>query len=412
MKIAFVHGHLELGGIETLLLRLVREMSQQGHDITIVAGPRGNAGLETMLAKHARLQRIPVSLARSYLMSGRLDLRGTDVFFACGASQLLFAETLRERFAPTARILAGVYIPWEYRGGFGRRRYDWALTERLFAAMPDENVIFMNENCRVEHGEMLGRDFRGSPMIPLPVDVPALNAPRRVDRDKIVTIGRIVYFKPTTFHMLDALVELRRSGRRFRYEIYGDGAGFDDLQRVVREKQLSDSVTLHGSIEYSRIPSVLADAFLFVGVATAALEAAAMGIPTLMGVESQDPVTLGFLHETREGEVGEGSSRGARFPLVEKILQLDNLSADGYAEIAARDRNRAATYASSAIATKYLEAFRAARPIEFSIGKLDYALTLASILRWSVAGLFGNPHPDADRWHRRADGNQREASAA
>jgi glycosyltransferase involved in cell wall biosynthesis len=412
MKIAFVHGHLELGGIETLLLRLVREMSQQGHEITIVAGPRGNHGLETMLAQHAHLQRVPVSLARGYLLTRRLELQGTDVFFACGASQLLFAETLRERFAPSARLLAGVYIPWEYRGGFSQRRYDWALGERLFAALPDENIVFMNENCRAEHGAMLRRDFRGSPVIPLPVDVPPTNADRRVDRNKIVTIGRIVYFKPTTFHMLDALAELRRSGRRFRYEVYGDGAGLGDLQRAVREKQLSDSVTLHGSIEYTRIPSVLADAFLFVGVATAALEAAALGVPTLMGVESHDPVTLGFLHETREGEVGEGSSLGDRYSLVEKIRWLDGLSDAEYREVSARDRNRAARYGSNIIAAEYLAAFKGAKRIDFSIGTLDYARTLASILRWSVKGWFGHPHPDADRWYRRAQAPQRDASAA
>lgn len=402
MKIVLVHGYLQLGGIETLLLKLARELDALGHDVSIVAGPEGNPELERQLSQYATLQRIPVSLARGYPLAGKLDLAGTDVFFACGAPSLVFAESIRGRFAPTARLLAGVYLPWEYFGSEEHRRYDWALSQRLFSSLPDENIVFMNEACRTEHQLMLGRTFARSPIIPLPVDVAEAQPVRQVDRGKIVTVGRVVEFKVTTWRMLDVVADLRRLGKAYTYHVYGDGTGMPAFRDAIRQRGLEDAVVLHGTIDYHAIPAALADAFVFVGYATAAIEAAARGVPTLVGVESESAETLGFVHETREGELGEQSSLGRRYQILDRILELEALSPAAYTELSQREAQHVARYATRVVVPRYLEAFEGALPFRFPVGLIQYVRTLASIALWKVKELFGSEDPDRERYKRRS----------
>lgn len=412
MKVAFVHGYLQLGGIETLLLKLAREMSLAGHQVTVVAGRQGNREFERSLSRYASLQRIPVSLARGYPLARRLDLGESDILFACGAQQLLFAQALHERLVPEARLMAGVYIPWEYFGSTSDRRYDWKLSERLFRTMPDENIVFMNEACRTEHRQQLHRPFQGSPLIPLPVDPVPGREGLPIDRGKIVTIGRVVEFKSATWHMLDVLAELRSEGKHFTYHVYGDGVGMAALRNAIRAKGVEDVVVLHGTISYQDIPAVLSDAFLFVGYATSALEAAARGVPTLMGIESAGPETLGFVHETVEGEMGEKGSVGRRYRLIDRIRELESASESTYQTICRREQEFTARYSSAAVARRYLDAFAAARDFEFRVGLGEYARTLASIAQWKMKELFGSVNPDTERYRRRWDEPRSGAPAA
>jgi len=399
VKIAFVHGHLLLGGIETLILKLAREFVATGHSVTVVAGPRGNPQLETNLRRYAKLVRLPSSFMRGYLSGSRADLADVDIIFACGAPQLLLAQALKLRHAPRAVTVVGVYSPWEFTPGIGARRFDWQLTDRLFAAVPDENVIFVNEPCRSEHRLTLRRSFEASPVIVVPTDRPALPANRIVDREKIVSIGRIVHFKPTPFHMLEVIAEMKKLGRRFVFHVYGVGVAFDALKEAVVEKGLEEVVTLHGAIDYDDIPRALEDCFLFVGMATAALEAAALGVPSLMGYEAPDErVTLGFVHETVENAMGELSSKGKRYPLLDKVKELDAMSSAAYAETARKGQDHARQFSSEAIAAQYISAFENARRFDFPVGFWEFVRSIVSAVNWKIRGLLGEHHPDTDRY--------------
>jgi hypothetical protein len=80
------------------------------------------------------------------------------------------------------------------------------------------------------------------------------------------------------------------------------------------------NVTFFGKLEYKKMPSVLNDASLFIGSGTAIVEAAAAGVPCIIGIESiEQPQSYGFLTDTIGLSFQE---KGLNYPLYtyEKIM--------------------------------------------------------------------------------------------
>lgn len=403
MKIAFVHGHIALGGIETLMLKLSRAFAAAGDEVTIIAGRSENDDLERQLREAATVCFHPMSFIRGYprwRARRTLPLHDVDILLSMGAPQLLMASVLSSR-APRARIVTGVYSPWEYFPTQPVLRHDWRLSERHFDALPDTNVIFMNEACRTEHRNAWQRSFDASPVIPLPVDVAPLPRNRAVIRNKIVSIGRIVEFKPYHFHMIAILRELSARGIYCEYHVHGDGAALPRLRAEIARSPVRDQIHLHGPVDYSAIPAVLSDAWMFIGVGTAALDAAALGVPTVVAYESQTPLSLGFFHETAEGEFGDTLSRGTRYPLLDKIVELATASLEGRARIARAGLRVAERYGTPRIAARYRDAFAAASRVALGANVADFARASAGAALSKVAGLFGRTNPAADRYVKR-----------
>ncbi|HVX40280.1 MAG TPA: glycosyltransferase family 4 protein [Gemmatimonadaceae bacterium] len=404
MKIAFVHGHLHLGGIETLMLKLSRELRARGHELVILAGAGGNAELERELRRVAEVRFFPVSFVKAFprLRAPHTDgLADVDVFFAFGSPQLLLAALIASRVAPSARVLAGVFSPWEYFPAHRSIRRDWRLADRIFARLPDENIIFMNEACRAEHRRALGRSFDASPVIPLPVDIAPLPWPRPIDRTRIASIGRLVAFKPYPFHMLGVLTELRRRGIDVTYDVYGDGPERARLEQAIADAGLDGRVRLRGTIDYSTIPTVLANAQGFVGVGTAALDAAALGVPTVVAYESDEPLSLGFFHDTAPAEFGDAASRGARYPLARMIDDLLALHGGAYARTAALGIAHAAQFGTDRIADQYLETMANARDCAHTFAPFDYAAAVATALIQKGLAVAGRRDPLSQRYFTR-----------
>jgi hypothetical protein len=77
---------------------------------------------------------------------------------------------------------------------------------------------------------------------------------------------------------------------------------------------------------------VLRDAWLFVGSGTALIEAAACGIPALVGIESEpSPVSYGFLHDIEGIDYQESDLGLAKRGFAQFCRQLHAMSASDYA---------------------------------------------------------------------------------
>lgn len=110
--------------------------------------------------------------------------------------------------------------------------------------------------------------------------------------ERLISVTRLKEKKGFPY-LLEALALLKREGRRFTLEIYGDGDQRDALQTRIRELDLDDRVTLKGVIEHDRIPGVLAGAGIFVlpcvvlpnqdrdGIPNTLIEALATGVPVV-----------------------------------------------------------------------------------------------------------------------------------
>jgi glycosyltransferase involved in cell wall biosynthesis len=406
--ILFVYTNLsQLGGIETLIVRLSRRLHALGHRVTILVQAKAAAGGNDPALIEEVLQFAEVRLIHGWFRQAPgclrdLDLHNVDYLYACESNSLLLATVIQAACAPAARIVAGIYHSREYGTRQKVKRYRQRLVEDIFAKMPAQNLFFMNEACAREHTDSVGRDFGDSPIIPLAIDAGrfASNC-RRPDRNRIVSVGRITDFKTYNFTMLEAIRDLRARGRRVQYHVYGDGEQLPLLKQRVRECGLEECVTLHGPLPYGDFGAVMADAGVFVGMGTALLEAAACGVPALVAPESiKRPVTYGFLHELQGYNIGEYVAEATEYKLADKIGALMDLDPAAYEESCARSRARADDFSIEAVTDRLLACLEETVPFSYRITVAMRLRDELDLWQWRTLRALGVEDPYKSRFVR------------
>lgn len=309
----FVAQILELNGGTTFLLRTCAAMQAAGHACAVlVLRPGGDAALRERLGRVATI----IALGPYQRERGAMFRRQTSAFGPISWERLaaalapfgttlhvmgVFGLLLAARLAhhvPRFRVTAGVYHQNEFmfrdHALFSRRML------RLFRQLPPENLLFFNDLTRSNYAR-----FHDAPgydralVAPIGIAVPATPPPtdRRPGR-LIVSVGNLERFKTYNRHVIALLPELRTRFPTIRYDVYGSGDQHDPLLAQARALRVDDLVTFHGSLPYEELGRVWAAADLFVGSGTALIEAAAAGVPALIGIESlEQPSTYGFLSD-------------------------------------------------------------------------------------------------------------------
>jgi glycosyltransferase involved in cell wall biosynthesis len=115
-------------------------------------------------------------------------------------------------------------------------------------------------------------------------------------------------------------------------------------------------VKFYGGVSYDELPNILNGAFLFVGCGTAIVEAAAAGVPSIIGIESEkECVSHGFLVDTKGLSFQE---KGLKLPLHTYNSLLDrisNMNAQEYVDFSALHRIRADDFSLPRMETALLD---------------------------------------------------------
>lgn len=359
--ILFVYGALQMGGIETFLVRVSHRLSIAGVRVTVLLASRSGAPeLRQELALWARilyledlhvikvkpLRRLtiyqffaPISRRRAEALIGDIDhihfFESFSMLLACRLAQLCGGR----------KVTGGVYYQYEFATWDMRASYFVNAVAHTFRkVVPPRNLVFFNETCRSTYERQLGQDFTESSLLPIGVDFSRLvrRDPAHVLKGRVVSIGRINSFKTYNFQFPRAVRALAAKGLHIEYHIYGDGDQRQALEAHIREIGCERQIHLHGLIEYAQLPVVLRDAWLFVGSGTAIIEAAACGVPALIGVESEpQPQTYGFLHTMPGTDYQEADIGYEMRSFTEFCEQLHALSDEEYAQVCERSARKA-----------------------------------------------------------------------
>jgi 1,2-diacylglycerol 3-alpha-glucosyltransferase len=196
------------------------------------------------------------------------------------------------------KISAGVYHQNEFL--FKARDAFSSKVKNLFCQLPDKNVLFFNEFTRGAYSKFFDKNYAAAPILPIGILLP--NLPPQSERSYmpglIVSVGNLVAFKTYNEHLIRLTAALRNDYPELRYEIYGTGANQDKLEQLAKELKVLDRVKFMGSIPYDQFANVVSRAMAFVGSGTALVEAAALGVPSIVGIESIDePDTYGLISD-------------------------------------------------------------------------------------------------------------------
>lgn len=333
-----VYGGLRTGGIETLIVRMAHFLTRKGFLVVVCCGDG------------ALLSALP-SMAEVLIYSDSTDLRrkfangtqslskATDViivsFDPISAARALFVELMLPARSIVSH-LSGVFHPRAYFMT-GERKDRIVLNHWVARAVGSPYLFFMNDECRDGHAQRWHADLDASPIVILPID----NAERswNVKTDgplRIVSVGRLVDFKAYNLGAPKLVSTLRQRGVDASWDIYGDGSFRERIAAEIEIHGVNDFVKLKGELPYREFSEVVAGYDVFIGLGTAALEAAMLGVPTICATDSQRELCYGYLHELPYGNVGEMQREPPNvkiLTLIEKYAHADRVARTRLSEL-------------------------------------------------------------------------------
>lgn len=321
-RVLAIYDNLELGGIQTFLVRFAKRFCSECPDLTLLTNRRGNEELAAEFEHHGRIE-VDKTFG-NVPFRHRSRLQRPDCILAFDTSSLLEAAALQKFAFPAARVLVFVAHPREFCPGKSRRLRD-RLAADLLLQLPPGNIAFMNDACRQEHSERLGSTLDQCVVAPLPVDVSRFTTipigPKVPGR--VVSVGRLTRFKSYQRNVLPVIANLRSQGIPVQLHFYGAGTEERNLRGLVRGYHLENDVFFHGPVSHSALPEVFRSAWAFLGMGTSVVQAAAAGVPALVAVESSPlPETFGFLSETDGFGTGEIRTPSTRQSIEDRLRYL------------------------------------------------------------------------------------------
>ncbi|MFV0453633.1 MAG: glycosyltransferase [Pseudomonas sp.] len=398
---------LEFNGGSTFVLRFCRESARRGKKVGVLVMMDGP---EEQLLEELRLC-ADVYFLSAYVLSPfgiaktpfvgfmPLDMPSLsnifkehgDVVHLMGVFGLLFLSRVVRNISRRLCVSVGIYHQNEFMYD-GVSYYFSKEAQRLFYALGKECVIFFNEITISAYSNFYGLDFACSTLVPIGVDLPVSPKPiigNPVSR-RIVSVGNLVEFKSYNSHVIKCMPALLQNDAGFRYEIYGEGPFEKELREIALRCGVSHAVEFKGRVPYGKFSSVLEGSFLFVGCGTSIIEAAALGVPALIGIEStKEAVTYGFLSEVDGYSYNEIGLNIPLYCFLGKILDVYE-SCDLWVEFAAACKSKTHSFSIE----KTLDGFehQALTLPEFTplkVGGYSNVHALASLLVCTVKHLFG-----------------------
>lgn len=345
-SVLFVLGALGMGGVETYIVRMSRELAAQGGRVEILLlSKKIDDGLRRGLEGVANItvfEKYPYLTASSWLNGMSLldrQMGPYDIVHVVDLLTLGFVYFNRDRIRFDF-LSIGIYHSAEFEWWRERGVYFRDCHLNIFERNIDLN-LFPNEvaaqlaGCKIDQGAVL----------PLGVDLEKYRDVRPgFLSKKIVSVGRLVAFKKYNRHVISSLAELRSSGD-YQYFVYGNGPELGALRRLAEYHGVARFVHFEGSVDYHMLPEIFNGSFCFVGSGTSIIEASASGVPAVVGIESlDDPVTCGYFSDLVGYSYNEAVATDVRLPIVEVIKSLSCLSEDDYKALSGRHREKAANF--------------------------------------------------------------------
>lgn len=377
MNICFIFPYLQMGGCETLLIRMSRWLIDKGHRVTVLT--RHDGMMASAFPQGARVvvdqRRYETVLyggatAANSMLAWAFQGEHVDVFYALTPDALWVAAALVNAQSESSKCLAGVYRPGSFVPGtrlLGRPRmtaYCYPAEFLFQNHLPPCCRLYMNEAVK----ELLESHVRAQvPGViwPLPVDgTPYRTLSRNPEPGLIVSVGQLVPAKEYNLWMINVIDQLVSDGYDVRWEVYGDGVYRDQMAEQIRATHLEDRIALKGTLPYEQLGQTLSRAHVFVGMGTSLIEAGYAGVPAVVATGFDlTGMSYGFLHDLPEYACGEPVDRPQR-PVVDIIKQVLAANDDEYARLATADREHAKRFDLHDLMTRFMDILKAAPLVE------------------------------------------------
>lgn len=346
-EIFLVYGSLRTGGIETLIVRMANFFVASGLRVSIFCGSGGE--LEASLNQQVKLIYYNASIdlvhaVASYHSKSGLEFKVLLLSFdPISAARALMVETALSRNMQITH-LSGVFHPRAYFMT-GERRDRVFLNYLIARAVGSSSLFFMNEECRKSHESKWGVDLANSPILALPIKLENVIWQDSGNVEvRVVSVGRLVNFKAYNLGAAGVVRACIDQGVKVTWDIYGEGSLEDLIKKEIDVQGVGDQVRLMGKLDYSRFSATIVKYDLFVGMGTAALEAAMLGVPTICATVDQATCCYGYLDQLPFGNVGEMLPKLPDLEMSELIKEYSEMKQAQRSELSRRSRGAVEKY--------------------------------------------------------------------
>ena len=355
MNILFIRDYPLIDGTFTLLVRLAENAKVDGHQPYFLFLQK-NIDSELKNRIKGICPVFYIDELSGFKENNNLPLIDIIHGILSGDSLLKAYDTIKKEFFPSAGIVIGFYHPRT----FIAKTYIWPsfdlkMYKDLFTPIPSRNLLFMNSSVKKEHEIFFKLNFTEAAIVPLIVDIPEEYSIRPViNKNKIVSIGRLVYFKNYITPLINIVSSLNKKGYAFEFHIYGDGEMYTELKSLIETNNAGSFIFLHGSMNYGDFNGAVSDALLFAGMGTSVIESSARGVPSLLAIESRhDDATYGWFFDQQGYEVGEQMPGLATHSYEQYILEAYHASAEEYEILCEKSWKKSLQFSRSAVMKKY-----------------------------------------------------------
>lgn len=292
----------------------------------------------------------------------------------------------------SVKHLINVLHPREFFPHFENMRTH-RMNRMLASMIGPESFIYMNEPVQRSHEKF----FKWKPISPATLTVPMdARPPRwtpqaRPDRLlRVCSVGRIVAFKAYNFEAVGVSKELANLGLEISWDIFGYGDEEAKL-RTMLKKQGKSRVSLKGELPIRQFDATVSKYDVFVGMGLSALQAAQLGVPTILAVDSAGSESYGWLDRVPHGIVGDNIAGIQKQQISEVLIKFSEMSVLKRREISARQVLAAKRYSVDA----YIKGLKSIAPIGLDqrtllskLASLAFLLVNSKIFRRIVRALM------------------------
>lgn len=392
-KFIIVISSFNHGGIEILVERLCDALKEKYEFHIFILSSKYDQNLLEQLQKKARVY-FPTQY--TFFSMGIVNIVGVntvlpikpkfhdlisraDHIHATDSHSMIFIKKILTKEVLNPSYSIGNYHSEEYlwHSPFWFRKFELDSIKSL----NPEHVFSMNQNSVDKLIKTLGSKFVGSKKMPAGIKLPVFdkNSDFYMRENKVVCLGRLVKFKSYIEFFIREIPDILIDFPDFEFHIYGDGPEREHLQKLSQ----SLPVYFHGTIELKNISKVLSSFKLFIGSGTSILTASALGIPSIIGIEScKSAITYGFLHETKDYDYQELGLNYELVPISKKVIEVLKATKKEYELLCNLARKRSEEFCITKTAKMLETAPRLEKQFKFS--KLERFRYLCSVFAWTL----------------------------
>ncbi|MFC4817388.1 MULTISPECIES: glycosyltransferase [unclassified Flavobacterium] len=400
MRILFLYSCLPLGGIETFLVRMIKQLHNRNIQVTVLFfTTKFDEGLLNELKSYATVYHwddyvyMPVFFRKTFpilklLFPLKVRKFKNDILsdithiHAPDTNSMLFSARLL-KLKPGINITTGVYHINEFNvkdftGSFFGKKINEFLRK-----LPAQNITFYSEMSRAFYETDYDQKFGGSNIVPIGINLEKYEGSQSgVQNKRIVSIGRLTAWKKYNFQMIEIIKSMNSQGVALHYDSYGDGIERENLEEIVKNENLQSQIKFHPGVPYHLFKETINDSLMFIGAGTALIEASACAIPALIGIENeQEPITYGFLHDTHTYSYQEKGLDYSVNAIETYIFKLLNQSSEEYQAECDKARKRAFAFSIQKSEEIFCKMINDSKNFNF---KLNWADSLFFVISLSI----------------------------